>query len=116
MSFRNRFKDSFFLMLLMIVASSITACSSNEEKKSQVSIDGAAVGFPISLAVAEEYGKVKPEAKVSVASSGTGGGFSKFCNGDIDIAGASRTIRDEEIKKCKSKNIEFVELPVALDG
>ncbi|MEH2405491.1 substrate-binding domain-containing protein [Nostoc sp.] len=116
MSFCSKFKDSFFLIFLLIIASRITSCSSNEEKKSQVSIDGAAVGFPISLAVAEEYGKVKPEAKVSVASSGTGGGFSKFCNGDIDIAGASRTIRDEEIKKCKSKNIEFVELPIALDG
>lgn len=82
MSFRSRFKDSFFLTFLMLIASSISACNSGQELKSQVSIDGAAVGFSVSLAVAEEYGKVKPEAKVSVASSGTGGGFSKFCNGE----------------------------------
>lgn len=99
MSFHSRLKDGFLLTFLMLITSSITACNSGQELKSQVSIDGAAVGFPVSLAVAEEYEKVKPEAKVSVASSGTGGGFSKFCNGDIDIAGASRTIRDEEIKK-----------------
>ncbi|MEH2304425.1 PstS family phosphate ABC transporter substrate-binding protein [Nostoc sp.] len=116
MSFHSRLKDGFSLTFLMLITGSITACNSGQELKSQVSIDGAAVGFPVSLAVAEEYGKVKPEAKVSVASSGTGGGFSKFCNGDIDIAGASRTIRDEELKKCKSKNIDFVELPIALDG
>jgi len=81
-----------------------------------VSVDGAAVGFPISLAVAEEYQKVQPNAKVSVASSGTGGGISKFCAGDIDIVGASRTFRNEEIKTCKKKGINFVELPIALDG
>src|SRR5689334_1952758 len=103
MSFHSVFKDKSFLAFLMLITSGVTACSSAEEKKSQVSIDGAAVGFPISLAVAEEYGKLKADAKVSVASSGTGGGFSKFCNGDLDIAGASRTIRDEEIKKCQSK-------------
>lgn len=100
----------------MLSSYSITGCNSSQLKQSQVSIDGAAVGFPISLAVAEEYGKVKSEAKVSVASSGTGGGISKFCAGDIDIVGASRTIKDEEIAKCKSKKIDFVELPIALDG
>ncbi len=94
----------------------ITSCSQADQKKNQVSIDGGAVGFPIHQAVAEEFQKVKPDAQVSVASSGTGGGMSKFCAGEIDIVGASRSIRDEEIKRCKSKGIDFVELPVALDG
>ncbi len=116
MSLCKRFQGRFFLAFLMLVSYSVTGCDRTQEEKSQVSIDGAAVGFPISLAVAEEYGKVKPEAKVSVASSGTGGGISKFCAGDIDIVGASRTIKDEEITRCKTKNIEFIELPIALDG
>ena len=94
----------------------ITSCSQADQKKNQVSIDGGAVGFPIHQAVAEEFQKVKPDAQVSVASSGTGGGMSKFCAGEIDIVGASRAIRDEEITRCKSKGIYFVELPVALDG
>jgi phosphate transport system substrate-binding protein len=94
----------------------ITSCSQADQKKNQVSIDGGAVGFPIHQAVAEEFQKVKPNAQVSVASSGTGGGMSKFCAGEIDIVGASRAIRDEEITRCKSKGIDFVELPVALDG
>ena len=53
MSFHRRFKNSFFFTSLMFIASSITACNSGQELKNQVSIDGAAVGFPISLAVAE---------------------------------------------------------------
>jgi phosphate transport system substrate-binding protein len=70
----------------------------SEEKKNEVSVDGGAVGFPIHQAVAEEFQKAKPDAQVSVASSGTGGGISKFCAGDIDVVGASRAIKDEEIE------------------
>jgi phosphate transport system substrate-binding protein len=105
-----------FLAFLIFISYGISGCSSSEQKQTQVSIDGGAVGFPIHQSVAEEFQKVKPDAQVSVASSGTGGGMSKFCAGEIDIVGASRSIKDEEIERCKKKGIDFVELPVALDG
>ncbi|MCL1466768.1 PstS family phosphate ABC transporter substrate-binding protein [Argonema galeatum] len=105
-----------FLPFLIALTCGITSCSQVEQKQNQVSIDGGAVGFPIHQAVAEEFQKLKPGAQVSVASSGTGGGMSKFCAGEIDIVGASRSIKDEEIERCKKKGIDFVELPVALDG
>ncbi len=116
MLFHARLNYQVLLTPLIVLACGITACSGSKQKQSEVSIDGGAVGFPIHLAVAEEFQKVKPSAQVSVASSGTGGGFSKFCAGAIDIVGASRPVKDEEIKRCKSKGIDFVEVPVALDG
>ena len=117
MLFPSRLDRKILLTSLMVVLTcGTTSCSQGEQKKNEVSVDGAAVGFPISLAVAEEFQKIKPDAQVSVASSGTGGGISKFCAGEIDIAGASRTIKDEEIEKCKKKGIDFVEIPIALDG
>jgi phosphate transport system substrate-binding protein len=106
----------FSLVSLALLVSSLTGCSGAEEKRKQVSIDGGAVGYPLHQAVAEEYHKIKPDAKISVASSGTGGGMSKFCNGEIDIVGASRSIKKEEIEKCQKKGIQSIELPVALDG
>src|SRR4028118_254985 len=110
-------KPQVLLRYLMVVFTfGIMSCNSIEEKKNEVSVDGGAVGFPIHQAVAEEFQKLNPEAQVSVASSGTGGGISKFCNGDIDVVGSSRAIRDEEILTCKKKGIEIVELPIALDG
>ncbi|MBD0262651.1 MAG: PstS family phosphate ABC transporter substrate-binding protein [Tolypothrix sp. Co-bin9] len=115
MIFNNSLKKSLAFISLILTSYSLTACG-NQGSQEQVSVDGAAVGFPISLAVAEEYQKQKQSAVVSVASSGTGGGISKFCAGEIDIVGASRTIKDEEIARCKKKNIQFVELPIALDG
>ena len=117
MLFDSRLKRHVLLTSLVVLSCGITACSNRaEEKQTEVSIDGGAVGYPIHQAVAEEFQKENPDAQVSVASSGTGGGFSKFCNGDIDVVGASRAIKNEEIKTCKKKGIEVVELPIALDG
>jgi phosphate transport system substrate-binding protein len=81
-----------------------------------VAIDGSSTVFPITEAVAEEFQKVQKNVKVTVGISGTGGGFQKFCNGEIDISEASRPIRPTEIDACKAKSIEFVEIPVAFDA
>ena len=67
-----------------------------------VTLDGSSTVFPISEAVAEEFQKSKKNAiKVTVGISGTGGGFKKFCRGEIDIADASRPILKKEMEACK---------------
>lgn len=106
----------FYLIPLVLTISLIAGCGQSESGEQQVSVDGGAVGFALALAVAEEYQKVNPNAKVGVAASGTGGGFTRLCNGSIDIAVASRVIRDSETKACKKAGIEYIELPMALDG
>jgi phosphate transport system substrate-binding protein len=80
-----------------------------------VNMDGSSTVFPISEAVAEEF-QGKTRSRVTVGVSGTGGGFKKFCAGEIHLSGASRPIKDEEAELCKAKGIEFQELPVALDA
>ena len=59
---------------------------------------------------------MNPKAKVTVGISGTGGGFKKFCSGEIDISDASRPIKPTEVEACKAKGIEYIELPIAYDG
>jgi len=57
---------------------------------------------------------------VTVGISGTGGGFKKFLdpNPDLrtDINDASRPIKSTEIEKAKTAGIEFIEIPIAIDG
>jgi phosphate transport system substrate-binding protein len=82
-----------------------------------IRIDGSSTVFPITEAVAEEFQKAKKGAvRVTVGISGTGGGFKKFCRGEIDISDASRPITSQEMADCKHAGIEFVELPVAFDA
>ncbi|AFY69689.1 phosphate ABC transporter substrate-binding protein, PhoT family [Thalassoporum mexicanum PCC 7367] len=90
--------------------------TSGSELSGEVIIDGSSTVAPISKAVAEEFAAVNPGVKVPVGTSGSGGGFKKFCAGDTDISNASRPIKDKEIEVCNQAGIEFIELPVAIDG
>mgnify|MGYP003300468685 FL=1 len=99
----------------------INACSSSNDETTgalagTVSVDGSSTVFPVTEAVAEEFGKVHPKVRVTVGISGTGGGFKKFCSGEIDINDASRHIKDKEIKVAKENGVEYIEIPVAYDG
>lgn len=82
---------------------------------SVISIDGSSTVYPITEAAAEEFQK-SSKSKVTIGISGTGGGFKKFCAGEIAIAGASRPIKAVEEQACSASKIEYVELPVAYDG
>src|SRR4029079_6494518 len=81
-----------------------------------LTIDGSSTVYPITEAVAEEFQKANPKARVTVVISGTGGGFKKFCAGETDISDASRPIKPTEVEACKAKGIEYIELPIAYDG
>mgnify|MGYP001555413691 FL=1 len=81
-----------------------------------VRIDGSSTVYPISLAVAEEFAIDNFDTNVSVAFSGTGGGFSKFCVGETSISNASRIVKQSEIDECDANGVEFVEIPVAFDA
>jgi len=80
-----------------------------------VKLDGSSTVFPISEAVAEDF-QSSTHTKVTVGISGTGGGFKKFCRGEIDIANASRPILKSEMEACKVAGIQYYELPVAFDA
>ena len=80
-----------------------------------ITIDGSSTVYPITEAVAEEF-QNETNTRVTVGISGTGGGFKKFCRGEIDISDASRPIKQKEIDKCKAAGIQFIEIPVAFDA
>lgn len=82
----------------------------------QIRADGSSTVYPITQAVAEEFTARNPGVKVTVAFSGTGGGFKKFCRGETDIQDASRPIKKEELEACEKNGVRFVELPVAYDA
>lgn len=78
-------------------------------------IDGSSTVYPISVAAAELY-NAKTGIQIEVSVSGTTAGMRLFSTGKIPVAGASRPIRPEEISACSAIGLEFVELPIALDG
>jgi phosphate transport system substrate-binding protein len=81
-----------------------------------ITVDGSSTVFLVTEAVAEEFQKVNAGLRVTVGSSGTGGGFQKFCRNETDVSDASRPIKPTEAESCKAAGIDFIELPVAYDG
>jgi phosphate transport system substrate-binding protein len=82
----------------------------------KIVIDGSSTVAPISEAIVEGYNKEQSGVNVTVGTSGTGGGFTKFCNGETDISDASRAIKDEEKQACAAKGIKYQEFRIGLDG
>ena len=81
-----------------------------------IRIDGSSTVAPFAQAAAEEFSATNPGVRVTVGTSGTGGGFEKFCAGETDISDASRPIEDDEIAVCKKNGIDYTEVQVANDG
>lgn len=81
-----------------------------------VTADGSSTVAPLAEAAADQFRDVEPGINVTVATSGTGGGFKAFCAGETDISDASRPIKDEEAAECEANGIEFTEIVIANDG
>jgi phosphate transport system substrate-binding protein len=93
-----------------------TAAGGSEALGGTIKVDGSSTVYPITEAVAEEFGREHPGVRVTVGISGTGGGFKKFTIGETDISDASRPIKQIELGAATSGKIQFVELPIAYDG
>jgi phosphate transport system substrate-binding protein len=82
-----------------------------------IRIDGSSTVGPFAQAAAEEFQGQNPGVKITVGTSGTGGGFEKFCAGETDISDASRPIDEkEEVPICEKDNVTYKEVQVANDG
>jgi phosphate transport system substrate-binding protein len=88
----------------------------NGDLSGTVRADGSSTVAPLSEAAAELFEGENSGVRVGVATSGTGGGFEKFCNGETDISDASRPISDEEAAACESNGIAYDQLVVANDA
>lgn len=127
----------FYMLLVLVGALSLSACTggtgstestgngqtaaSEEQNASEkltgtVDIDGSSTVYPVTEAVAEEFGKEHGDVRVTVGVSGTGGGFKRFANGETAINNASRPIKPEEAEDAKANGVEYLELEVAYDG
>ena len=114
------------LALLAGAATLVAACSAGTgafaQTRDTIQIAGSSTVLPFSSIVAEEFSAAFPEFKTPVVGSGgTGGGFRQFCEGvgenTIDIANASRPIRDGEREACTAAGVTDIrEVQFGYDG
>ncbi len=98
-------------------AQTSTDAGGGEELSGSIIVDGSSTVAPLTTAAAERFREAQPGVDVPVGTSGTGGGFEKFCAGETDISDASRPIKeDEEAPICADAGIEYTEFRVATDA
>ncbi|HEU4941329.1 MAG TPA: substrate-binding domain-containing protein, partial [Candidatus Eisenbacteria bacterium] len=110
-----------------VVAFGVAACGDDDDDgdggsgtpsglSGDIRVDGSSTVAPLTEAIAEEFNAQNPDVRVTVGTSGTGGGFEKFCAGETDISDASRAIEEDEVKACEGAGIAFEEIQVANDA
>lgn len=107
------------------VALGATACGGDGEDATAgaggdlsgtIRIDGSSTVAPLTEAIAERFQSENPGVRVTVGTSGTGGGFEKFCAGETAISDASRAIEPDEVEACNKGGVLFEEVRVATDA
>ncbi len=115
----------FVLAASGVLAFGVAACGDDDDDdggdgggdlSGEIRVDGSSTVAPLTEAIAEEFNADNPDVKVTVGTSGTGGGFEKFCAGETDISDASRPIEPDEEKACQSGGVAYEEIQVANDA
>jgi phosphate transport system substrate-binding protein len=107
---------------LLSIPLALAACGDDggtggSDLSGSIRADGSSTVGPLTEAAAEGFQGENAGVKVTVGTSGTGGGFEKFCAGETDLSDASRPIKDdEEVPVCKKNGVEYGEAQVANDG
>jgi phosphate transport system substrate-binding protein len=70
----------------------------------------------LALAWAEAYMAAHPEQRISVTGGGTGTGIAAMINGTVDLANASRAMKQEELDAAQKNGISPLEHVVAQDA
>jgi phosphate transport system substrate-binding protein len=84
--------------------------------RAPVTVDGSSTVYRISMAAQEAYDEVKPDARIVVDYHGTGGGFGRYIQGEVDIVDASRAAKPEEEAQAKQKGLDWTRFLVGHDG
>ncbi len=116
-------KHAVCLALLFILLFSLSACSHPADTDSAEEVEGRAIQnkgsdtlVNLALAWAEAYQSVQPDVSIAVTGGGSGTGIAALINGTVDIANASRAMKDEEIAQAQANGFDPVEIQVAIDA
>jgi phosphate transport system substrate-binding protein len=81
-----------------------------------IRIGGSSTVSPIMMEAIRAFRVAGNSTKIDLKETGTSEGFRRFCNGQLEIANASRPINSKELKACSRNRINFIELPIAFDA
>ena len=106
--------------VMAVCATLLSACGSgpspSDAPTGTIVVDGSSTVFRISKNAQEGFNQTDPDINVIVDKHGTGGGFGRYLEGEVDIVDASRDAKEDEASKAKAKGIDWTRFLVGYDG
>jgi len=112
-------KFILILTIFILIASSAFAFKwpwSKDKEENNLSITGSTTVLPIAQKAAEVYMNQNSDVNISIRGGGSGVGIAALIDGTVEIADASRPIKDKEIESAKEKGVNPYTNIVARDG
>jgi phosphate transport system substrate-binding protein len=104
------------LLLAGSLLAAISLLTSGAQARELIQNKGSDTLVNVAQAWAEAYPAVNPEVAVAVSGGGSGTGIAAMINGTVDIANASRKMKDKEIKLAEEHGQHPVEHVVGYDA
>jgi phosphate transport system substrate-binding protein len=111
--------------LVSLAALALSACqdqaASGGTARDTIRAVGSSTVYPFATLVGEKFAAATGNKKPNIESTGTGGGFERFCAGvgteTPDIANASRRMKKKEFDTCAKNGVtEIIEIQIGTDG
>ncbi|MBM7624957.1 PstS family phosphate ABC transporter substrate-binding protein [Sporohalobacter salinus] len=104
--------------ILTLVGVVLAGCGggTNQSQKEYLQIKGSDTMVNMAQVLSEKYMGKKKEAAISVTGGGSGTGIAALINDKVDIANASRIMKDKEIKQAKDNGVNPKRFVIAMDG
>jgi len=102
--------------MMLITLSGCGGSDQDLKPRPTVSVDGSSTVYRISIAAQEAFHEVEPRITVVVDNHGSGGGFGRYFQGEVDVIGASRPAKPDEEARAKAQGIDWTRMTVGYDG
>ena len=113
-------------LLLMALAVLVVACGGQQATTTEsgggvsheraIQNKGSDTLVNLALAWAEAYRELEPEVSIAVTGGGSGTGIAALINGTVDLANASRAMKESEIEEARKNGFDPQEYTVAIDA
>jgi phosphate transport system substrate-binding protein len=108
-------RNALPILLITMTAALLSACGGGERRQ-VIQNKGSDTLVNVAQAWAEAYQTVNPNVVVAVSGGGSGTGIAALINGTVDIANASRAIKDSEIEQARANGHDPIQHTVGYDA
>jgi len=108
-------RNALLILLISMTVALLAACGGGERRQ-VIQNKGSDTLVNVAQAWAEAYQVVNPSVVVAVSGGGSGTGIAALINGTVDLANASRAIKDSEIEQARKNNHDPIQHTVGYDA